>query len=173
VNPAWVEPLKRRLEPWRRQWNALGSRERRALSVLGAFFGVLLFYLMLWLPVQGGLSRSQARLASAEAQLAQVRSEAAFVAGLRAAPPGEPPADAGAAFQEAAEHNGLKEAVKRVDAEGARSVRVQIEAAPFPALMSLLVDLQKRGLRAENARFERNPKPGTANANLLLQARGT
>jgi len=172
VNLAWVEPLKRRIEPWKRQWNALGSRERRALTVLGAFLGLLLFYLVFWLPVQAGLSRSQARLASIEGQLAQVRSEAALVAGLRAAPPGEPPADVGSAFQEAAVANGLKEAVKRVDADGARSVRVQIEAAPFPALMSLLVDLQKKGLRAEKARLDRNPKPGTVNADLTLQAQG-
>jgi type II secretory pathway component PulM len=39
--------------------------------------------------------------------------------------------------------------------------------------MSLLVDLQRAGLRAENASFERNAKPGTVNARLLLQAQGT
>ena len=37
---------------------------------------------------------------------------------------------------------------------------MQIEAAPFPALMSLLVDLQQSGLRAEKAAIERNAKPG-------------
>jgi type II secretory pathway component PulM len=108
-----------------------------------------------------------------QSQLVQVQSEAALAASLRAAPRSEPPADAGSAVQEAAERNGLRELVKRVDADGARGVRVQIEAAPFPALMSLLVDLQRAGLRAENASFERNAKPGTVNARLLLQAQGT
>jgi type II secretory pathway component PulM len=36
--------------------------------------------------------------------------------------------------------------------------------------MSLLVDLQRRGLRAESATIERNAKPGTVNARLVLQA---
>jgi type II secretory pathway component PulM len=165
VNLAWIEP-------WKGRWNALGARERRAASVLAVFFGAVLFYLLIWMPVEGGLVRSQARLASVQSQLAQVQSQAALVASLRATPRREAPTDAGSAFQEAAEHNGLREQVKRVDADGARGVRVQIEAVPFPALMSLLVELQQAGLRAENASFERNAKPGTVNARFLLQAQG-
>jgi general secretion pathway protein M len=173
VTPAWIEPLKARIEPWKARWKALGARDRRLLSVLGVFLGIVFFYLLIWLPIEGGLTRSQERLASVQAQLAQVQSQAALVEGLRAAPHGDPPADAASAFQEAAVRNGLREQVKRVDADGARGVRVQIEAAPFPALMSLLVDLQQKGLRTETATFERNPKPGTVNARVLLQGQGT
>ena len=172
MNPAWIAPLKARLEPWKSRWNALGPRDRRMLSLLAAFLGIVLFYLLFWLPVESGLARSQTRLASVQAQLAQVQSQAALVEGLRATPRGEPPADAASAFQDAAAKNGLREQVKRVDAEGAHGVRVQIEGAPFPAVMSLLVELHRAGLRAENATFERNPKPGTVNARLLLQAPG-
>ena len=161
------------IEPWRSRWNGLGARERRVASTLAVFLGIVLFTLLVWMPIEGGLTRSQARLASAQAQLAQVQSQAAFVASLRAAPHAEAPADAGSAVQEAALRNGLREQVKRVDADGARSVRVQIEAAPFPALMSLLVELQQAGLRVENANLERNARPGTVNARLLLQAQGT
>jgi len=165
VNLAWIEP-------WKSRWNALGTRERNAASALAVFLGAVLFYLLIWMPVEGGLARSQARLASVQAQLAQVREQAALVASLRAAPRVEGPADAASAVQEAAARNGLREQVKRVDADGARSVRVQIEAAPFPALMSLLVELQQAGLRAENASLERNARPGTVDARLLLQAQG-
>jgi general secretion pathway protein M len=165
VNLAWIEP-------WRSRWNALGARERRAASALAAFLGLVLFYLLLWMPVERGLARSQVRLASVQAQLAQVQSEAALVASLRATPRGDAPADAGTAVQQAVDRNGLREQVKRVDADGTRGVRVQVEAAPFPALMALLVELQQAGLRAENASFERNVKPGTVNAQLLLQAQG-
>ncbi|HUL92538.1 MAG TPA: type II secretion system protein M [Burkholderiales bacterium] len=170
---AWIEPLKSRFEPWKARWSALGMRERRTASALAAFLGVVLFWLLIWLPVESGLTRSQARLASVQSQLAQVQSQAAFVASLRATPRAEPPADAASAVQEKAKRNGLSEQVKRVDADGALSVRVQVEAAPFPALMSLLVELQHAGLRVENATIERNPKPGTVNARLLLQAQGT
>jgi len=172
VNLAWIEPWKARFAPWKSRWNALGARERRVLSALAALLGVAFFYLLIWSPVQGGLARSQARLASVQAELAQVREQAALVESLRAAPRAEAPADAGAAVQRAAERNGLREQVKRVDADGPRSVRVQIEAAPFPALMSLLVELQQAGLRAERATLGRNAKPGTVDADLRLEARG-
>ncbi len=165
MNLAWIEP-------WRNRWNALGSRERRALSALAVCLGALLFYLLIWSPVQSGLERSRSRLAAAQSQLAQVREQAALAASLRASPRAEAPADAGSAVQQAAEHSGLREQVKRVDADGVSSVRVQIEAAPFPALMSLLVELQQAGLCAEKATIERNPKPGTVNASLLLRAQG-
>jgi hypothetical protein len=39
--------------------------------------------------------------------------------------------------------------------------------------MSLLVELQQAGLRAEKATIERNARPGTVNGSLLLQAQGT
>jgi general secretion pathway protein M len=165
VNLAWIEP-------WKRKWNALGARERRALSLLAVFLGPVLLYLIVWIPVESGLARSKARLATVQAQLAQVREQAALVASLRGAPRAEAPADAASAVQEAVAQNALKEQVKRVDADSESSVRVLVEAAPFPALMALLVDLQKKGLRAETAKIERNAKPGTVNANLLLQAGG-
>lgn len=172
MNLAWIEAWKSRFEPWKSRWNALGARERRAASALAAFLGLVLFYLLFWMPIERGLARSQVRLASVQAQLAQVQSQAALVASLRATPRGEAPADTASAVQEAAARNGLREQVKRVDADGARSVRVQVEAAPFPALMVLLVELQQSGLRAENASLERNVKQGTVNARLLLQAQG-
>jgi type II secretory pathway component PulM len=155
------------------RWKALGARERMALTVLAVFLVPVIFYLLVWTPVESGLARSQARLTAAQAQLAQVREQAALVASLRAAPRSEAPADAASAVQEAAARNGLRGQLKRVDADSANSVRVQIEAAPFAALMSLLVELQQAGLRAEKATIERNARPGTVNGSLLLQAQGT
>jgi len=165
VNLAW-------LQPWMSRWKALGARERAALTALAVFLVPVLFYLLVWAPVENGLARSQARLTTVQAQLAQVREQAALVASLRAAPRSEAPADAASAVQEAAARNGLRGQLKRVDADSANSVRVQIEAAPFPALMSLLVELQQAGLRAEKATIERNARPGTVNGTLLLQAQG-
>lgn len=161
------------IEPWKKRWNALGARERRALSVLAVFLVPVLLYLLVWNPVQHGLAASQARLATVHAQLAQVREQAALVASLRAAPRSEAPADAASAVQDAAARNGLREQVKRVDADSQNSVRVQLEAAPFSALMSLLVELQQAGLRTDSATVERNARAGTVNARLVLQASGT
>jgi general secretion pathway protein M len=166
VNPAWIEP-------WRSRWNTLGARERRTALALAVLLGVTLFYLLIWSPVENGLARSRERLSSAQAQLARVRAQAALAASMRAAPRAEAPADAASAVQQAAERNGLREQVKRVDADGVRSVRVQLDGVPFPTLMVLLVDLHRQaGLRVERATIERHSSPGAVNANLVLQAQG-
>ena len=162
-----------RLQPWIGRWKALGERERMALTVLAVFLVPVLFYLLVWTPVENGLARSQARLTTVQAQLAQVREQAALVASLRAAPPSEAPADAASAVQAAAARNGLREQLKRVETEGANAVRVQIEDAPFVALLAWLIDLQQQtGMRAESATLERGANPGTANGRLLLRAQG-
>lgn len=165
MNLAWIEPLKKR-------WQALGARERLALTILAVFLVPVLLYLLVWSPVESGLAKSTARLSTVQGQLAQVREQAALVTALRAAPRSEAPPDAASAVQEAAAGNGLREQVKRVDADSPGSVRVQLEAAPFSALMALLVELQQKGLRTESATIERNAKAGTVNARLLLQAGG-
>jgi general secretion pathway protein M len=166
MNFAWTEPARAR-------WKALGARERRMASALAASLGVALFYLLVWSPVENGVARARTRLASVQAQLARVQEQAAVVASVRAAPRVAPPANPAAAVGEAAERHGLREQLKRVEAEGTRAVRVQIEGASFAALMAWLVELQEQaGLRAENATLERQANPGTVNARLLLRAQG-
>jgi general secretion pathway protein M len=158
------------IEPWRGRWNALGARERQALAVLAVFLGALLCYLLIWSPVRDGHARALARVASVQAQLARVQEQAELVARVRNAPRVAPAPDAAAAVEQAAERQGLRGQLKRVDAEGAGAVRVRIEDASFAALMAWLVELQQQsGLRAENAMFERQTNPGIVNARLLLR----
>jgi general secretion pathway protein M len=167
MNFAWTEP-------WRARWEALGTRERRVASALAVAFGVALFYLLLWSPVESGLAKARTRLASAQAQLARVQEQANRVAKVRATPRVAPPANPAVALGQAAERHGLREQLKRVDAEGVGAVRVQIEGASFTALIAWLIELQEQtGLRAESATLERHANPGTVNARLLLRAQGT
>jgi general secretion pathway protein M len=165
MNFAWIEP-------WRARWNALGARERRVLTALAGFLAVVLFYLLVWSPVQSGVAGARARLASVQGQLAQVREQAALVASVRNTPRVTPPANPVAAVEQAAERHGLRAQMKRADAEGAGRVRVQLEGASFSALTAWLAELQQAGLRAESATFERHAAPGTVNARLLLRSQG-
>ena len=166
MNFAWTEP-------WRARWEALGARERRVASALAVAFSAALFYLLLWSPVESGLARARSRLASVQTQLARVQEQAARVASVRAAPRVTLPANPAAAVGQAAERQGLREQLKRIEAEGANAVRLQIEGAPFAALMAWLVELQQQfGLRAESATLERGANPGTVNGRLLLRAQG-
>ncbi len=166
MNFAWIEP-------WRARWNALGARERRVASALAVFLGAALFYLLVWSPVESGLAKARTRLASVQAQLARAQEQATVVASVRATPRVTPPANLAAALSQAAERHGLREQLKRVDAEGATAVRVQVEGASFQSLTAWLVELQQQlGLRAESATLERHANPGTVNARLLLRAQG-
>jgi len=165
INFAWAEPARAR-------WNALGRRDRRMALALAGLLGAALFYLLVWSPVESGLARARARLVSAQAQLARVQEQAALVASVRAAPRVALPPNPAAAVAQAADRHGLRGQLKGVDAEGANGVRVQIEDAPFQALMAWLVELQQTGLRAENATLERHANPGSVNARLLLRAQG-
>jgi len=167
MNFAWTAP-------WRGRWNALAARERRAISVAGAFLAVSFFYLGVWNPVHDGLARARARVIAAQAQLVQVKGQAVLVASVRSAPRASPPANLAEAVREAAERNGIRAQLKRVDVEGARGVRVQFEGAPFSSLLDCLVELQQRSaLRAERATLERQASPGTVNAQLVLRAHGS
>ena len=162
------------IEPWRGRWNALGPRERRALAAAAAFAGIALFYLAAWSPVRNGVTGARAHSATLQTQLARVREQAALVEKLRRAPRVAVPANPVTAIEQAATRHGLRERLKRIEPEGTRAVRIQIEAAPFSAVMAWLVEMQQQnGLRVENAGFERHANPGIVNVRLLLQARGT
>ena len=103
-----------------------------------------------------------------------MKEQAALVAKVRGAPRVAPPANPAAAVEQTADKHGLRGQLKRVDAEGAGRVRVQLEGASFSALTAWLAELQQQGgLRAESATFERHANPGTVNARLLLRSQGS
>jgi len=166
MNFAWIEP-------WRARWKALGERERRAILLLAGFLGVVLLYLLVWHPVRSGASGARARLSAARMQLARVQEQAALVERLRRAPRVAPAVNPVAAAEQAAARHGFREQVKRIDPDGSRAVRIQIEGAPFSAVMAWLLELQQQnGLRAESASFDRHANPGAVNVRLLLRAQG-
>jgi general secretion pathway protein M len=166
MNLTWIEP-------WRARWKALGARERRALALLAGFLGIALFYLLVWNPVRSGVSSARSRLSTVQTQLARVQEQAALVERLRRTPRVAPAANPVAAAEQAAARHGLRERMKRFDPEGSRAVRIQIEDAPFAAVIAWLVELQQQnGLRAESASFERHANPGSVNVRLLLRAQG-
>src|SRR2546423_52681 len=142
---------------------------RRGLEDLGAGSGIAAPGDMLFL-----LARAAPVIERESRVRAQGIEYAARVASVRAAPRGTLPANPAGAVGQAAERQGLRDRLKRTDAEGANAVRVQIEDAPFAALMAWLAELQQQsGLRAESATLDRGANPGTVNGRLLLRAQGS
>lgn len=166
MNLSWIEP-------WRVRWKALPDRERRALALLAGFLGIALLYLLVWNPVRSGASGARARLSAVQTQLARVQEQAVLVERLRRMPRVAAPTSPVATAEQAAARHGFRERMKRIEAEGTRAVRIQIEDAPFAAVIAWLVELQQQnGLRAESANFERHANPGSVNVRLVLRAQG-
>ena len=170
-----MNSIREFLDPLQARWRGLPQRDRYALASLGAFFAVVLFYLLVWSPLHVGLTRLREQLPATQAQLARMREQAMFVENLRRTAPAAANAqnvNPLAAVEQAADRNGLRDKLKQIEATGTRGVRIQIDGAAFTAVTAWLVDLRKSGLRAESAVFEKGATPGAVNARITLTGAG-
>ncbi|MEW6445071.1 MAG: type II secretion system protein GspM [Pseudomonadota bacterium] len=153
-------------------WSGLNERDRRMLLIGLGLALPLLGYALLWQPLEK--ARNAARQAHAEtaAQLDEVRRLGAQLAGQRSARPANAPsADLSplSAAEAAAREQGLLDALKRRESDGAQGVRLMLEGAAADALMRMLETLAlTHGLRVEQAQIE-PVAPGRVNANLSLK----
>lgn len=154
-------------------WAGMSARDRRILLLGAALALPLLGWALVWQPLAA--AREAARTAHAEtaAQLAEVRLLAAqLTQRARHAPPTPAAQSPLAAVEAAAREQGLLEALKRREADGASGVRLMLDNAPADALMRLLERLeQQHGLRATQAQID-PAGPGRVNATLTLQRGG-
>ena len=144
--------LMTRLEqsPLVRRWQQLAPRERTALAALTIFLLAVLLYLLLWRPAEQ--ARTSARHyfeqqrelnAYLQAQAPQVRS-----AGERPVATVDP-AQLQGLVTASAEQQGLT--VERLDGEGEGGVQVALRPAAFASLLRWIADLDRRGVRVEEA----------------------
>jgi general secretion pathway protein M len=153
-------------------WRRLAPRERAALGALGTFVAMVLLYVAIWSPLQRSLARLRTQVPIEQARLVEMREQATLVGRIRGTALPAPPVNPVAFVGEAAARNGLGAALKRAEPEGAKGVRVQLEAAPFASVVTWLAELQQNGLRAETAALEAHATPGTVSARLLLRIPG-
>ena len=72
--------------PWRARWRALGSRERRGISVAAWLLGLLMLWLLAIAPAWRTASTAPAQLDRRDAQLQQMQRQASEARELRAIP---------------------------------------------------------------------------------------
>lgn len=119
------------------QWQALGERERLALTVIAALLGLLLAWALLLAPALRTLKTAPTELEKLELQLQQMRTQAQEVRTLRGAPP-VPPAQAQAAITAATAHLG---AAARLNLTGDRAV-VTLTGVPPEKLQAWLGEVR-------------------------------
>jgi general secretion pathway protein M len=159
------------LDPYRDRWRALAPRERLVVSVGAGVLAVILFYLLLWAPMQRELNRLRAAVPQDAVRVAQMRAQAMQVQQLRMS--GARLNGGGsvlAVVEQTATARGFKPNITRMEPEGVNGANLAVDGVVFNTLVSWLNDLQvQHGMRVESASLDSAAGPGTVKGRLLLR----
>ena len=152
-----------------RAWYAgLQQREQRMVAVGGVVVAVLILVLGILMPLQSAVSSAVKRNETQRVDLAWMQTNAPEIraAGNQVAgDTGEAPV---VLVDRVAREAGLAGALRGTQPNGT-GVRVQLEAAPFDALLSWLATLDERyGLAIESITVDRGAQPGMVNASITF-----
>ena len=148
-------------------WYAgLQEREQRALLIGGVAVAILILLFGLLLPLQGAVSSLNRHNAIKREDLAWMQLNQAEI-GKSVLPPdtGEAPV---VLVDRTAREAGLTDALRGTAPSG-NGVRVQMDAAPFDAMVKWFADLDENyGLAIESITLDRTARPGLVNASITL-----
>ena len=154
------------LDSWLR---SLPSRDRRALLV-GIIAAAILIVLAIVLPLDHSVSRLHDQVAQKRTDLVWMRNAAPEIAAA-----GPVRSTAGESLivivDQSAHEAGLGGSLAGSQPSGRGSLSVQLEKAPFDALVGWLARLsQQNGVQIESATIDTAGQPGTVNASLVLKS---
>ena len=155
----------------------LDTREQRLLMGAAVILAVLILYLAIWEPLQKGVASLQSSTSAQRATLEWMRGAAQEVALLRGQNSGSTRPASGQSLlslvDRTAKARRLGEALKRVQPDGERQVRVWLEGAKFDDLIGWLVTLDaNQGVHINNGVFEAQEATGLVNARLVFEVAG-
>ncbi len=154
-----------KLRAW---YGGLQEREQRMVAVGSVILAILILVFGILMPLQSAVSNSVARNATKREDLAWMQVNAAEIrsAGNQgAADTGEAPV---VLVDRVGREAGLAGALRGTQPNGT-GVRVQLEAAPFDALVTWLATLDERyGLGIESITLDRAARPGVVNASITF-----
>lgn len=148
---------------------SLSSRDRRTLLV-GGVIAVILFILAVILPLDHSVSRMHDQVSRKQADLVWMRSAAPEIAA--AGPVRNTSGESLIVIvDQSARESGLGGALAGSQPSGRGGLNVQLEKAPFDALVGWLARLsQQNGVQIESATIDTAGQPGTVNASLVLKS---
>lgn len=150
-------------------WRARAPRERMMLGVGGALAGVLLLFVLVWLPLQRDLKLLRADVPNEQQQLQWMLAQSNRIEQLRASARTSVPSGALASFvEQSARTNSIRTLIRP---EGTNAVFLTLDGVAFNSLVEWLTNLQKQGgVRVETADLEPTSTAGVVNARVLLRA---
>ncbi|WP_271411727.1 type II secretion system protein M [Pseudomonas sp. Q1-7] len=136
------------------RWRAMPARDRVALAGLGVFLGLVLLYLLLWLPAERRLASAREFFEDQRGLHAYLQLHAPQARAAQRQPLAQldPERLQGLVTATAAEQ-GL--AVERIDSDAPGAVQVNLQPAAFPSLLRWLGVLEGQGVRIEAAGLDR------------------
>jgi general secretion pathway protein M len=147
----------------------LSPRDRRTLLV-GVVIAAILVVLVLILPLDHSVSRLQGQVAKKQTDLLWMRNAAPEIAAA-----GRVRGNSGESLivvvDQSARESGLGNSLAGSQPSGPGELSVQLEKAPFDALVGWLARLsQQNGVQIESATIDTAGQPGTVNATLVLKS---
>jgi general secretion pathway protein M len=150
----------------------LEARERMLVSAGSALLVLLLLYLMIWEPVASRYTGLRADVEAQQQNLAWMQQAAAQINALKRSAAGGAQGLGGrsllAVVDQSARSGGLAGAIKRIEPDGSKGVKVWLEGAVFDAMIIWLGQLNK-AYRIEPSMITLEPVgDGRVNARLTL-----
>jgi general secretion pathway protein M len=125
----------------------LEPRERMLFSAGGVLLLLLLLYVMIWEPIAGGYSSLKENVDTKQQTLAWMQQAAAQINALKRSAAGGAQGLGGrsllAVVDQSARTGGLGDAIKRIEPEGSKGVKVWLEGAAFDPMIIWLGKLSK------------------------------
>ena len=149
--------------------HSLSPRDRRTLLVGGVIVAILIVLAVI-LPLDHSVSRLQGQVARKQADLVWMRNAAPEIAAA-----GPVHSNSGESLivvvDQSARESGLGNSLAGSQPSGPGELSVQLEKAPFDALVGWLARLsQQNGVQIESATIDTAGQPGTVNATLVLKS---
>jgi general secretion pathway protein M len=159
-----------------KEWFAsLEQRERHLVTGGAVLLGLMLMYLMVWEPLTNTVDKLRVSTTEQGSTLQWMRQAAQEVKKLRGSGSNRGKSTGGqsllSVIDRTAKSGRLGAALKRVQPDGEKRVRVWMEAANFDDVIRWLVLLDTRyGVSIENSVFEVKQEPGRVDARLVFEA---
>ncbi|MCM2680885.1 type II secretion system protein GspM [Echinimonas agarilytica] len=152
----------------RERWEQLQPRERQLVAGMGVFFGLLLFYVLVWEPLHDGVEQAQQRVETQQDNLIWMQRSAARVILSRDTKPSAASKVSGSISQRinrTASQLNIK--LSRIQPQK-DEVNVRIDSVDFNSFMTWVQTLEKQRVAVVSADVSRGDLPGHVEVRKLL-----
>lgn len=157
------------IEQMKDRWEAFSRREKWLVGIMLALLAVVVLWLGIVRPIDGGLASAKAGHAAAIDRYAAIRARVEAIKGLSGHRPPELGAPLDVVVSQSASETGFT--LDRNDPQGAGRVSIAIGSARPTAFFAWLVSLEARGIQVESL-SARPAGPDVINATAVLRTAG-